>query len=125
MVVDSEREYEMRLGRAVDALKSDYPTLLTDDPDWGVYHPRIEVVDPTGVRMTGLENYKMAFGFVHGVVKWFYCEERSRMTSVRVGYDWARKCIRCVLGPPPPPTPPPALRAWGASASCGCFSCAG
>ena len=97
MVVDSQREFETNLGRAVDALKLDYPELLTRDPDWRVYHPKIEAIDPTGVRMTGLENYKMAFGFVHGVVKWFYCEDRSGMTSVRVGYDWARKCIRCVV----------------------------
>jgi len=41
-----------------------------------------------------LENYKKAFTFIHGVVKWFYCEEKSSLTSIRVGYDWARKCIR-------------------------------
>jgi hypothetical protein len=97
MVVDSQREFETNLGRAVDSLRHDYPELLTRDPNWNVYHPNIEAIDPTGVRMTGLENYKMAFGFVHGVVRWFYCEDRSGMTSVRVGYDWARKCIRCVL----------------------------
>ena len=97
MVVDSQREFETNLGRAVDSLRHDYPELLTRDPNWDVYHPNIEAIDPTGVRMTGLENYKMAFGFVHGVVRWFYCEDRSGMTSVRVGYDWARKCIRCVL----------------------------
>ena len=38
----------------------------------------------------------MAFSFIHGVVKWFYCEEKSALTSIRVGYDWARKCIRYV-----------------------------
>jgi len=94
MMVDNEKEFELSLGRAVDTLKSDYPNLLTEDPSWNIYHDDLEVVDPTGVSLVGLDNYRMAFGFVHGVVRWFYCEEKSGVTSVRVGYDWARKCIR-------------------------------
>lgn len=94
MIADSEKEFEVNLGRAVDTLKSDYPKLLTDDPSWNIYHADLEVVDPTGVSLHGLENYKKAFSFIHGVVKWFYCEEKSALTSVRLGYDWARKCIR-------------------------------
>lgn len=54
------------------------------------------MIDPTGVSLHGLENYKMAFGFIHGVVKVFYCDEKSGVTSVRVAYDLARKCIRYV-----------------------------
>lgn len=94
MIVDSQKEFEINLGRAVDTLKSDYPNLLTKNPTWKIYHRDLEVIDPTGVSLHGLENYKMAFGFIHGVVKWFYCEEKSGLTSIRVGYDWARKCIR-------------------------------
>ncbi|KAL7535217.1 hypothetical protein ACHAXR_006349 [Thalassiosira sp. AJA248-18] len=94
MMVDSQKEFEINLGRAVDTLKSDYPKLLTENPSWNIYHPDLEVIDPTGVSLHGLDNYKMAFGFIHGVVKWFYCEEKSGLTSIRVGYDWARKCIR-------------------------------
>mmetsp|Transcript_16552 Transcript_16552/g.35963 ORF Transcript_16552/g.35963 Transcript_16552/m.35963 type:complete len:455 (-) Transcript_16552:278-1642(-) len=94
MIVDSQKEFELNLGRAVDTLKSDYPNLLTKDPSWHIYHEDLEVVDPTGVSLHGLDNYKMAFGFIHGVVRWFYCEEKSGLTSIRVGYDWARKCIR-------------------------------
>lgn len=93
-IVDSQKEFEMNLGRAVDTLKSDYPSLLSKDPSWDIYHSELEVIDPTGVSLHGLDNYKMAFGFIHGVVKWFYCEEKSGLTSIRVGYDWARKCIR-------------------------------
>lgn len=94
MIVDSEKEFEINLGRAVDTLKSDYPNLLTEDPSWNLYHSDLEVIDPTGVSLHGLNNYKMAFSFIHGVVKWFYCEEKSYMKSIRVGFDWARKVIR-------------------------------
>ena len=96
MIVDSQKEFELNLGRAVDTLKSDYPNLLTTNPSWKIYHSDLEVIDPTGVSLHGLENYKMAFSFIHGVVKWFYCEKKSALTSVRVAYDWARKCIRYV-----------------------------
>mmetsp|Transcript_37626 Transcript_37626/g.78820 ORF Transcript_37626/g.78820 Transcript_37626/m.78820 type:complete len:480 (-) Transcript_37626:385-1824(-) len=94
MIVDAQKEFEINLGRAVDTLKNDYPNLLSKDPTWEIYHSDLEVIDPTGVSLHGLDNYKMAFGFIHGVVKWFYCEEKSGLTSIRVGYDWARKCIR-------------------------------
>jgi hypothetical protein len=93
-IVDNQKEFEINLGRAIDTLRSDYPTLLTNNPSWHIYHKQLEVIDPSGVSLMGLENYKMAFSFIHGVVKWFYCEEKSALTSIRVGYDWARKCIR-------------------------------
>ncbi|KAL7470147.1 hypothetical protein ACHAXS_010381 [Conticribra weissflogii] len=94
MVVDSQREFEMNLGRAIDTLKEDYPKILTRNPDFGLYHRDLEVVDPTGVSLHGLANYKRAFAFIHGVVGLFYDEGKSGLTSIRVGYDWARKCIR-------------------------------
>jgi hypothetical protein len=95
-IVDAEQEFEINLGRAVDTLKKDYPSLLTKNPDWAIYHDDLDVVDPSGVSLHGLNSYKKAFFFIHGVVKMFYCSEKSGLTSIRMGYDWARKCIRCV-----------------------------
>ena len=95
MIVDQQREFEINLGRAVDTLKNDYPKLLTRNPDYKIYHDRLEVIDPTGVSLHGLMNYKRAFSFIHGVVHLFYDEGKSGGTF-RIGYDWARKCIRCV-----------------------------
>lgn len=93
MIVDSQKEFDINLGRAVDTLKSDYPKLLTKDPQWHIYDSDLEVIDPTGVSLHGLDNYKMAFSFIHGVVNLFYCAEKSGLV-LRVGYDQARKCIR-------------------------------
>mmetsp|Transcript_34007 Transcript_34007/g.81408 ORF Transcript_34007/g.81408 Transcript_34007/m.81408 type:complete len:450 (+) Transcript_34007:169-1518(+) len=93
-LVDSQKEFEMSLGRAVDTLKADYPKLLTKDPSWHIYHQDIEVIDPTGVSLHGLPYYKRAFSFIHTLVQWFYCEEKSGLTSIRCAYDWARKVIR-------------------------------
>ena len=93
MMVDEQREFEINLGRAVDTLKQDYPKLLTNDPSWNIYHSDLEVIDPTGVSLHGLSNYKRAFSFIHAVVYMFYCEEKSGLTF-RSTYDWARKAIR-------------------------------
>mmetsp|Transcript_31306 Transcript_31306/g.46968 ORF Transcript_31306/g.46968 Transcript_31306/m.46968 type:complete len:483 (-) Transcript_31306:528-1976(-) len=93
MMVDQQREFEINLGRAVDTLKRDYPKLLTHDPSWNIYHSDLEVIDPTGVSLHGLSNYKRAFSFIHAVVYMFYCEEKSGLTF-RSTYDWARKAIR-------------------------------
>jgi hypothetical protein len=92
-MVDQQREFEINLGRAVDTLKRDYPKLLTHDPEWNIYHSNLEVIDPTGVSLHGLSNYRRAFSFIHAVVYMFYCEEKSGLTF-RTVYDWARKCIR-------------------------------
>jgi hypothetical protein len=92
-MVDQQREFEINLGRAVDTLKRDYPKLLTHDPEWKIYHSSLEVIDPTGVSLHGLSNYRRAFSFIHAVVYMFYCEEKSGLTF-RTVYDWARKCIR-------------------------------
>ncbi|KAL7494896.1 hypothetical protein ACHAWT_003451 [Skeletonema menzelii] len=93
MMVDKQREFEINLGRAVDTLKQDYPKLLTNDPSWNIYHSDLEVIDPTGVSLHGLSNYKRAFSFIHAMVYMFYCEEKSGLTF-RSTYDWARKAIR-------------------------------
>ena len=64
IIVDNQKEFEINLGRAIDTLRSDYPTLLTKNPSWKIYHSQLEVVDPSGVSLIGLENYKMAFSFI-------------------------------------------------------------
>jgi len=92
-MVDQQREFEINLGRAMDTLRNDYPKLLTNDPSWNIYHTDLEVIDPTGVSLHGLSNYKRAFSFIHAVVYMFYCEEKSGLTF-RSTYDWARKAIR-------------------------------
>lgn len=93
MMVDSQREFEINLGRAVDTLKRDYPKLLTQNPDFKIYSQNLEVIDPAGVSLHGLNNYKSAFMFIHAIVGLFYDEGKSGL-NVRTGYDWARKCIR-------------------------------
>jgi hypothetical protein len=89
----SEHEFEMHVGRALDTLRSDYPDILTDQPDFSIYDSALEVVDPSGVKVHGLSSYKNAFRFLHGIVKVLYCPTKSDITF-RMCYDKARQCIR-------------------------------
>jgi len=75
----------------IDAYLS--PHLLLLFTDFSVYAPDLEVVDPSGVKIHGVKNYKNAFRLVHTVVNLFYCPERSLLTF-RLVYDWARNEIR-------------------------------
>lgn len=114
-------EYELQVGRALDTLKSDYPDMLKQTPrksmqlgivdlvtgptvqlaltdlfsssDFSIYHPAIEVVDPSGFTLNGIQNYKQAFNLVHGIINVFYCPEKSLLTF-RIVYDCARHNIR-------------------------------
>jgi hypothetical protein len=92
-VSKSEQEFEMHVGRALDTLRSDYPDILTDQPNFSIYDVDLEVVDPSGVTVHGISAYKNAFRFLHGIVKVLYCPTKSDITF-RMCYDKARQCIR-------------------------------
>jgi hypothetical protein len=61
--------------------------------DYSIYDPEIELVDPSGVRLNGVKNYKNVFRLLHAIVGIFYCPERSGLTF-RMCFDKARQNIR-------------------------------
>jgi hypothetical protein len=61
--------------------------------DFSIYDKDIEVIDPSGVKLYGVNNYKSAFHLLHAIVGIFYCPERSSL-SFRMCYDKARQDIR-------------------------------
>lgn len=50
-------------------------------------------MDPSGIRLHGLKNYKNVFRLLHAIVGIFYCPERSGLTF-RMCFDKARQNIR-------------------------------
>lgn len=61
--------------------------------DYAIFDKDLEVIDPSGVKLYGLKNYKGAFKLIHALVQVFYCTERSGLTF-RLCYDKARQNIR-------------------------------
>jgi hypothetical protein len=53
----------------------------------------LELIDPSGVHLAGVKNYKAAFSLLHAVVGIFYCPDRSLMKH-RMCFDKARQNIR-------------------------------
>jgi len=92
-IADERREYELNLGKALDTLRSDYPKIFESCPDFSIYHNSLEVIDPSGVTLHGLNNYKNFFRVLRGIVSFFYCADKSNITF-RLVYDWARNSIR-------------------------------
>ena len=86
-------EFELGVGRALDTLRRDYPTLLDSHPDYTIYRRDISIVDPSGVHVHGLTAYKNAFRLLHAVVKLVYCIDRSSL-NFKLCYDTARHNIR-------------------------------
>ncbi|EEC45733.1 predicted protein [Phaeodactylum tricornutum CCAP 1055/1] len=89
----SPTEFELHVGKALDTLRNDYPKILTDQPDFSIYHKDIEVVDPSGVKVHGINTYKGSFRLLHALVAFIYCPSRSGLTF-RLCYDKARQAIR-------------------------------
>mmetsp|Transcript_17443 Transcript_17443/g.33068 ORF Transcript_17443/g.33068 Transcript_17443/m.33068 type:complete len:238 (-) Transcript_17443:209-922(-) len=92
-MVKERREFEMNLGKAMDTLRKDYPMMLHKSPDFSIYHDEISVLDPSGVQLTGLKNYKNSFGFLQTIVRFFYNTSESCVQN-RMVYDFARQSIR-------------------------------
>ena len=61
--------------------------------DFSIYNEDISVVDPSGVQLSGLSNYKNSFSFLQTIVRFFYNTKESEVQS-RMIYDFARQSIR-------------------------------
>lgn len=92
-MADERREFELNLGKAMDVLRKDYPNMLHTVPDMSIYHQDLKVVDPSGVRLTGIKNYRSSFRFFQTFVSLFYNTQISTVQS-RMVYDFARSAIR-------------------------------
>lgn len=90
---DDNREFELKLGKAMDTLRKDYPEMLKTSPDFSIYDENIEVVDPSGFKLHNLDRYKASFRFLHGMLNFFYDPKLSLLTFKLV-FDCARKDIR-------------------------------
>jgi len=88
------QEYEMQIGRAMDTLRNDYPDFLhCKDPDYSIYSMDLELIDPSGVHLHGVKNYKKAIHIVHTLLGIFYCPQESTV-QFRMCFDKARHNIR-------------------------------
>lgn len=91
-IADERQEFNMNLGKAMDTLKKDIPEILRTAPDYSIYHKEITVIDPSGVRLEGLENYKSSMAFFRSFIKfWFSASSRLQHRTV---YDFCRSSIR-------------------------------
>jgi hypothetical protein len=68
------------------------PHIFNHLADYSIYHPEINVIDPSGVQLTGLESYKSSIKFLQTFVK-FWFQERSGL-QYRMVYDFCRSSIR-------------------------------
>jgi len=92
-IADERREFDMNLGKAIDTLRTNYPHMLDTTPDFSIYNDDIYVIDPSGVQLSGLGNYKNSFKFLQSIIRLFYNMEQSNVQN-RIMYDFPRQSIR-------------------------------
>ena len=68
------------------SLTIDFPT------DFSIYDENITVIDPSGLRLTGLDKYKSAFAFFQTFIS-FWFSSRSNL-QYRMVYDFCRSSIQ-------------------------------
>eukprot|EP00549_Striatella_unipunctata_P015245 CAMPEP_0118723794 /NCGR_PEP_ID=MMETSP0800-20121206/32199_1 /TAXON_ID=210618 ORGANISM="Striatella unipunctata, Strain CCMP2910" /NCGR_SAMPLE_ID=MMETSP0800 /ASSEMBLY_ACC=CAM_ASM_000638 /LENGTH=397 /DNA_ID=CAMNT_0006632255 /DNA_START=121 /DNA_END=1312 /DNA_ORIENTATION=- len=90
----TSNDFETNVGQAIDTLRSDYPDMLTSEPDYSIYSDDVELVEPNGiVKLNGLDNYKRTIGFFQAMMKWCCLPELSLLQHHLV-HDCARMEIR-------------------------------
>uniref|UniRef100_A0A7S4EHH6 SnoaL-like domain-containing protein n=1 Tax=Pseudo-nitzschia australis TaxID=44445 RepID=A0A7S4EHH6_9STRA len=92
-ITDERRNFQMNLGKAMDTLRKDMPYILKKTPDYSIYHDDITVVDPSGVQLTGMDNYKSSIKFFQQFVSFWFQPEQNGI-QYRLVYDFARSSIR-------------------------------
>jgi len=92
-ITDERKNFQMNLGKAMDTLRKDLPYILKETPDFSIYHEDIACVDPSGVQLTGVENYKSSIKFLQQFVNFWFQPERNGL-QYRMVYDFARSSIR-------------------------------
>merc|ERR1712176_1099078 len=73
--------------------RDDYPEILYRAPDFSIYNDEITFLDPSGVQLTGLQNYKRAFSVVQRLAGFLYEPKKSRV-QMRMKYDLTLSTIR-------------------------------
>merc|ERR1719440_333310 len=53
--------YQLNKGRAIDMLRNDYPKVFLQKPDLSIFRKDMELHDPTGKRLKGVEKYEKVF----------------------------------------------------------------
>jgi len=92
-ITDERKNFQVNLGKAMDTLRKDMPYILKEAPDYSIYHEDITVVDPSGVQLNGIENYKSSIKFLQQFVNFWFQTERNGIQYRQV-YDFARSSIR-------------------------------
>eukprot|EP00542_Grammatophora_oceanica_P009259 CAMPEP_0194046814 /NCGR_PEP_ID=MMETSP0009_2-20130614/22391_1 /TAXON_ID=210454 /ORGANISM="Grammatophora oceanica, Strain CCMP 410" /LENGTH=240 /DNA_ID=CAMNT_0038692243 /DNA_START=31 /DNA_END=750 /DNA_ORIENTATION=+ len=92
-IVDERQAFSLKIGKAMDTLRGDYPEILHQLPDFSIYHDNIRVVDPSGVQLSGLKNYKASFNFFQTAVRFLYNPSESKVEN-RMVYDICRSSIQ-------------------------------
>jgi len=92
-ITNERKNFQMNLGKAMDTLRKDMPSILKKMPDLTIYHDEIMVVDPSGVQITGIENYKNSIKFMQQFMNFWFQEKRNGL-QYRLVYDFARSSIK-------------------------------
>ena len=53
--------FKLNQGRAIDILRHDYPAFFTQKPDLSIFTSALELHDPSGKRLKGLNQYEKIF----------------------------------------------------------------
>jgi len=92
-IVDERQEFNMHLGRAMETLRKDMQSILHTSPDYKIYHDDIEVKDPSGVQLVGIDKYRSSISFLQTFLRFWFDIPRSGI-QYRMMHEYYSNSIR-------------------------------
>ncbi|KAJ8599735.1 hypothetical protein CTAYLR_003407 [Chrysophaeum taylorii] len=83
-------DFELNLGRSLDAIRSDFPEFMDRELDWDVYARDVQLVDPSGVQVVGLDKFKQILSTIRLMRRMAMDDVSLRF---RLRYDWTRRTV--------------------------------
>eukprot|EP00639_Heterosigma_akashiwo_P009467 CAMPEP_0194603420 /NCGR_PEP_ID=MMETSP0292-20121207/30234_1 /TAXON_ID=39354 /ORGANISM="Heterosigma akashiwo, Strain CCMP2393" /LENGTH=396 /DNA_ID=CAMNT_0039465849 /DNA_START=203 /DNA_END=1394 /DNA_ORIENTATION=+ len=84
-------DFDPNLGKIIDTLNKEYPTVFYKELDYSIYTQNIQVEDPTGVQFQGLKTYKQLFGLLRFFRNFAMKGAEVKHTLV---YDWMKQQVK-------------------------------
>lgn len=83
-------DFDLNRGRVFDALRRDIPEFMNRELDWDVYAPDVQLVDPSGVEIEGLDKYQRIHSSLR-LVRQLALNDWTIRFQIR--YDWCQRSV--------------------------------
>uniref|UniRef100_A0A7S2SH94 Uncharacterized protein n=1 Tax=Rhizochromulina marina TaxID=1034831 RepID=A0A7S2SH94_9STRA len=90
---DGASDYELAVGRAIDAVRADVPRILLKEPNLDIFRKDIKLSDPSGLKLQGIRVYKQLHRLIRSIGTMSLTSDST--VTARLWYDKSQGMLKC------------------------------